>query len=346
MLLADALDAALACHGGPDDLAMRRDWAARLADAAAHLADRDARLQAHLWALTVAWEVLDLPRMHRSMYDLDLLAAESPKAEFFAATRRLPLELLRHHLEVAPALVERATNAAAQAVIPDADGIVHAMRGYTAFLAGDPEGCAAQAPAFEHHGVEFGVAAVRAEAAVIWLGARRLDKVAEMIAAFTPDVLSGLPLDTDWLLTLQCVLEGALAVGDRGVTTAVLALLSPYAGRSVVNGGRGHVARRHRRHPGPGPRCARGCCGLGPPPVRRSGDLRAHRRALVAGSATGASCRRNRRSRPMPSPSICMKRPAGCGSSGGKGRRSCCPACVGWATCTHCSADRTPICPR
>jgi hypothetical protein len=237
VLVADALDAALASHGGPDELALRRDWAVRLADAAAHLADRDARLQAHLWSLTVAWEALDLPRMHRSMRDLELLAAESPRAEFFAATRRLPLELLRHHLEVAPLLAVRATNAAALTVIPDADGVLHAMRGYTAFFAGDTEACAAEAQAFEDYGVEFGVAAVRAEAAVIWLGAGRLDKVAEMIGAFTPDVLSGLPRDAEWLLTVQCVLEGALAVRDIGVTTAILALLAPYSGRSVVNAG-------------------------------------------------------------------------------------------------------------
>ncbi len=44
-LLADALDAALVTHWGPDDRALRRDWAARRADAAAHLADPDARLQ-------------------------------------------------------------------------------------------------------------------------------------------------------------------------------------------------------------------------------------------------------------------------------------------------------------
>jgi len=94
-----------------------------------------------------------------------------------------------------------------------------------------------EAPAFEEYGVEFGVAAVRAEAAVIWLGAGRPDKVAGMIGAFTADVLAGLPLDTDWLLTLQCVLEGALAVGDIGLTKTVLGLLSPYSERSVVNAG-------------------------------------------------------------------------------------------------------------
>ena len=36
---------------------------------------------------------------------------------------------------------------------------------------------AAEAPAFEQCGVELGVATVRAEAAVVWLGADRLDKV-------------------------------------------------------------------------------------------------------------------------------------------------------------------------
>ena len=61
--------------------------------------DPDARLQAQLWGLTVAWEVLDLPRMHRCMRAIELLGEESPRARFFAATRRLPLELLRQQLE-------------------------------------------------------------------------------------------------------------------------------------------------------------------------------------------------------------------------------------------------------
>jgi len=237
VLLAVALDAALVSHWGPDELALRRDWAVRLADVAAHLADHDARLQAQLWLLTLAWEVLDLPRMHRAMHAIELLAGESPRAEFFASTRRLPLVLLRQHLDVVPTLVERASIAAASTVIPDAGGILHAMRGYAALASGDIDGCAAVAPTFEAYAVDFGVAAVRAEAAVIWLGAGRLDKVAEMIGVFTVDVLSDLPRDSDWLLVLQCVLEGALAIGDREMTAAVLELLAPYPGRSVVNAG-------------------------------------------------------------------------------------------------------------
>lgn len=237
IVLADALDAALASHWGPDELARRRDWAVRLDDAAAHLRDPDSRLQAQLWGLTVAWEVLDLPRMHRCMRAVELLAEESPRARFFAASRRAALELLRSNVDVVPVLVQRAEAAAAETVIPDAFGVLHSMRGYTALVRGDVATCAEEAPGFEEFAVAHGLTVVRAEAAMMWLGAGRPDKVAEMVGVFTPEVLADLPRDSDWLLTLQCVLEGALHVGDRELTRRVVAELAPYAGRSVVNAG-------------------------------------------------------------------------------------------------------------
>ena len=58
-----------------------------------------------------------------------------------------------------------------------------------------------------------------------------------MLGAFSADTLADLPRDCDWLLTLQCVLEGALVVEDRRVVQDVVALLAPYEGRSVVNAG-------------------------------------------------------------------------------------------------------------
>lgn len=236
-LLADALDAALASHWGPDDVARRREWATRLDDVAVYLSDPDARLQAQLWALTVGWEVLDLPKMHRSMRAIELLAEESARAEFFAASRRLPLDLLRGRDPDLATLRRRAVHAAERTSIPDAEAVLHAMHGYGSFFTGDAAGCAAEAPEYDFYATELGVITVRAEAAVIWLGAGRLDKVAEMVAAFTDDVLAGLPRDSDWLLILQCVLEGALAVADTEVVSAVLPLLTPYQGRSVVNAG-------------------------------------------------------------------------------------------------------------
>ncbi len=236
-LRADALDAALVAHWGPDDLGRRRAWALELGDTAAHLRDPDARLQAELWGLTVAWEVLDLPRMHRSMRAIELLAEESPRAGFFAASRRLLLEELRGNTDVAPRFIAQAQEAAAATVIPDAEPVLHSMRGYSGYFSGDTDACAESAAVCERWADEYGIPALRAEAAVLWLGARRLDKVAEKVGAFTPAVLAGLPRDSDWLLILQCVLEGAVAVADREVASAVVALLTPYAGRSVVNAG-------------------------------------------------------------------------------------------------------------
>jgi hypothetical protein len=237
LLLADALDSALTSHWGPDDLARRRDWAVRLDDAAAHLREPDARLQAQLWGLTVAWEVLDLPRMHRCMRAIELLGEESARARFFAASRRFPLELLRRNAEIGPMLVARAEAAAAEAVIPDAEGVLHGMRGYLAWSCDDAGECARQAQLFESYAVENGLAVVRAEAAVMWAGAARPDKVQEMVGVFTTETLAALPRDADWLLTLQCVLEGAVMVPDRQVVADVVALLAPYSGRSVVNAG-------------------------------------------------------------------------------------------------------------
>ena len=54
---------------------------------------------------------------------------------------------------------------------------------------------------------------------------------------FHGPVLDDLPRDVNWLLTLQCVLEAALAVADREVAEKAARLLSPYDGRAVFNAG-------------------------------------------------------------------------------------------------------------
>jgi hypothetical protein len=102
-LLADCLDAALATHWGPDDLQARVELAGRLDEVAAHVLDPDARLQAHLWGLQVACESLDVQAIHRHMRALERLGDESPRAQFFAASRRLMLDLLRAHRHRRPA---------------------------------------------------------------------------------------------------------------------------------------------------------------------------------------------------------------------------------------------------
>src|SRR5690606_41793916 len=80
---------------GPEALEGRMARTASLADVAAHLSDLAARSAAHLWLLTVSAESLDPPELNRNVRALELLGEESRRARFFAATRRLMLDLMR-----------------------------------------------------------------------------------------------------------------------------------------------------------------------------------------------------------------------------------------------------------
>ena len=88
-LLAEALDAQLLVHWGPDDLEARLRITARLEDTVAHLADPEARLSAHLWRMTTAMEMLDMPTVRRQLRALQNLADEtgSARIRFFSEAR-------------------------------------------------------------------------------------------------------------------------------------------------------------------------------------------------------------------------------------------------------------------
>src|SRR5215204_648215 len=125
VILADALDAALATHWGPDELEVRVDLAGKLADVAAHLCDVDARTKAHLWLLTVAAETLDVSELNRQMRALERLGEESRKALFFAATRRLMLDLMRGRTDTVAPLSALAEDAMDE--LPDGYFVVSAL---------------------------------------------------------------------------------------------------------------------------------------------------------------------------------------------------------------------------
>jgi hypothetical protein len=76
-----------------------------------------------------------------------------------------------------------------------------------------------------------------AEAAYLWSSTPRLDRTRALVRTFHGPALDGLPRDVNWLLTLQCVLEAALAVGDRDVAANCARLLAPYENRAVFNAG-------------------------------------------------------------------------------------------------------------
>lgn len=236
-LLADCLDAALAAHWGPDDLPLRRAWAAELDDTVAHLLDFRARQQAHLWGLTVAFETLDLPRVHRQLRALETLGEQSPEARFFAASRRLAVDLMRGRLDTAEYLRNLARDAATQVFIADHEGVLHAMTSYPALMAGDRDTCAAEAVAYEEFALAEGAPTILAEGAWVWVGAGRLDRAEALVGHFSEETLTGLPRDGDWLLTLQCVLEAAIATASLSVIQTATDLLTPYEGRAVINAG-------------------------------------------------------------------------------------------------------------
>src|SRR4051794_26169893 len=141
-VLADALDAALATHWGPDELEVRVELAAKLADVAAHLADPDARLKAHLWLLTVAAEKLDVLELNRQVRALEVLGEESRRALFFAASRRLMLDLVRGRTDTIAPLLDLAGETASE--LPDGAMVVTALIGYSAVQSGATDGAALQ----------------------------------------------------------------------------------------------------------------------------------------------------------------------------------------------------------
>ncbi len=236
VVVADALDAGLATHWGPDDLDVRVDLARRLADVAAHLSAADARTTAHLWLLTVAAETLDVSGLNRQMHALERLGEESRRSLFFAASRRLMLDLMRGRTDTIAPLVALAEQTADE--LPDGELVVAAMVCYGAVQAGDPDGAAVvRARQGEELAQREGIREVVAEVAWIYLGIGLVDDARRLASTFDERVLTNLRRDHNYLLVLQLLLDVALATGLHELVETITPLLLPYAGRAVVNSG-------------------------------------------------------------------------------------------------------------
>ncbi|MFF0341467.1 hypothetical protein [Kribbella sp. NPDC004875] len=234
-LIANCLDAVLAAHWGPDELRLRQATAARLDEVSAHVLDPDARLRGHLWGLQVGWETLRVPTIQRQLRALEVLAGESPRARFFAASRRWMYEHVRG-LE-ARELIEVAEAAAAEAGLADAWMVTGLMRGYTALHTGDGARAIETAERMEKFAHDEGVTEVAAEAASVWALSGHPDRARALLDQLGPDVLENLPRDVNYLLNLHCVLEAALVVADEDIVRTAARLLTPYENRAVVNAG-------------------------------------------------------------------------------------------------------------
>jgi hypothetical protein len=235
-VLADALDAALATHWGPDELEVRVDLARKLADVAAHLDDTEARLKAHLWLLTVAAETLDVAELNRQVRALERLGEESRKALYFAATRRLMLDLMRGRTDTMKPLLALARETADE--LPDGELVILALVGYGAVQTGEGKDAALVAARQGEVIVEEeGIREVLAEIAWMYLGIGRPDDARRHASTFDERVLSSLPRDHNYLLVLQLLLDVALATGLDEMVETITPMLLPYAGRAVINAG-------------------------------------------------------------------------------------------------------------
>lgn len=238
-LLVEALDAQLLVSWGPDQFEERARITERMERAAAPVTDVEARMSVYLWRATTALEALDAVALARQLRALDGLAEESGSARvrFFAAARRGMHYLLIGDLTGARECLAAADRAGTEAGEVDTEAIVHTLGAWIARQIGDRPLLAAEAPAFEAFGLAEGVPSIAAEAAVLWLAAGNDERARELLEQLAGADFSAIPRDVDWLYTLTMLTEVAAGTGALHLVEQALALLEPYAGRGIVNGG-------------------------------------------------------------------------------------------------------------
>src|SRR5205823_9792080 len=181
----------------------------------------------------------DVVAVHRQLRALDLLAQDSGnvRVAFFAATRRAMHALVTDDLDAADRLIARTMELGAALGELDLDAVVHSLGASRARQVGDVEELRFEATAFEDHGVAEGIPSVLAEAAVLWHAAGETERASELLTRVASPGLATIVRDVDFLLTISCLVEVGVAVGDDDVVTDGARLLEPYAGRGVLNAG-------------------------------------------------------------------------------------------------------------
>jgi hypothetical protein len=115
--------------------------------------------------------------------------------------------------------------------------VVHSLVTARARQVGDLATLRAQAPGFEAYGAAQGVPSVSAEGAVYWLAAGEPAAADRLLHQLVGPGLQAIPRDVDFLLTVTSLVHVAAALGRPEVLTQSVPLLTPYAGRGVINAG-------------------------------------------------------------------------------------------------------------
>ena len=128
----------------------------------------------------------------------------------------------------------RAAGSAAEAQA-DVEAIEHALGAGIALQSGDTAALATEARGFEGYGLAEGIRSIAAWAAVFWVGAGEPERARAVLHQL--DDFAAIPHDVDWLLTVYLLTDVAAAIGEPAQAEAGLALLTPYAGRGVIDAG-------------------------------------------------------------------------------------------------------------
>jgi hypothetical protein len=238
-LLAEALDAELLMHWGPDDFAERLRITAELEDTVAYLSDVEVQMSAHLWRLTTALEELDPVAARRQLSALSRLADESgsPRVRFFERSRQAMYALVVGDVDAARDYRDETIRAGTAAGEADVLALEHVLLAEIARQTGDTETLRAQAAGAEEFGIAEGVPTVLAEGAELWLAAGERDRARGLLLEVARPGLSAVPRQLDWSLVISSLTTVAAGTGELELAAEGLALLEPYAGRGVPNGG-------------------------------------------------------------------------------------------------------------
>src|SRR5581483_4676656 len=170
---------------------------------------------------------------------LDLLAQESGNVRiaFFACARRAMHALVTAGLDVAGELIASTSEIGAQAAEPDLAAVEHSLAAARARRAGDTAVLRQEAAAFAEYGATDGVPSVSAEAAVLWLESGEPGSALALLHQLAGGGLDAVTRDVDFLLTIASLVQVAAALHRDDITADGIHLLTPYAGRAVLNAG-------------------------------------------------------------------------------------------------------------
>src|SRR5262249_50696027 len=102
-------------------------------------------------------------------------------------------------------------------------------------LRGDRASLALEAAAHDEFGTKQAVSSALAAAVLMWIDVGDLER--GRAALHRLGSIASVPRDLDWILNVTLMTSTAARLGERELVEAGHDLLTPYAGRGVVNGG-------------------------------------------------------------------------------------------------------------